>query len=107
MNPVATPVLLVDDQAAFRSIARTVNSGTPRFLVAGEAASGEEAVRLAAEPVPDGMLIDINVSAMSGSKASCLMVAAAPSTVVALLSTWSDRDLPRQAATLRAAGGGS
>ena len=60
---------------------------------------GTEALRLAAELVPNGMLMDINLPRMSGLEATRRIVAAAPSTVVVLLSTYRNRDLPEKAAT--------
>ena len=54
-------VLIVDDQAPFRDVARTVVALSPGFDVVAEAASGEEAVAAAAERRPQLVLMDINL----------------------------------------------
>ena len=53
-------VLIVDDQAPFRDVARTVVRLSPGFEVVAEAASGEEAVAAALEREPELVLMDIN-----------------------------------------------
>ena len=95
--PEVTPVLVVDDQAPFRAIARQVVELTPGFSVVGEAETGEDAVRLAAELRPGLVLMDINLPGISGIEATRRIVAAAPETRVVLLSTYRDTDLPADA----------
>ncbi len=97
MTPAATPVLVVDDQAPFRAIARQVVELTPGFSLVGEAESGEDAVRLAAELEPDVVLMDINMPGISGIEATRQIIAAAPGTKVVLLSTYRESDLPADA----------
>ena len=92
-----TPVLIVDDQAPFRSIARQVVELTPGFAVVGEAESGEDAVRLAAELAPAVVLMDINLPGINGIEATRRIVDAAPATRVVLLSTYRESDLPADA----------
>lgn len=93
----ATPVLVVDDQAPFRAIARQVVELTPGFAVAGEAETGEDAVRLAAELAPALVLMDINLPGINGIEATRQILAAAPATLVVLLSTYGESDLPGDA----------
>lgn len=95
--PEVTPVLVVDDQAPFRAIARQVVELTPGFAVVGEAASGEEAVVLAEELAPAVVLMDINLPGINGIEATRRIVASAPDTRVVLLSTYRDTDLPADA----------
>lgn len=95
--PTPAPVLVVDDQAPFRAIARQVVELTPGFTVAGEAESGEDAVRLAAELAPQLVLMDINLPGISGIEATRQILAAAPATLVVLLSTYGESDLPADA----------
>ncbi|MFP5320300.1 MAG: response regulator transcription factor [Acidimicrobiia bacterium] len=95
--PAPTPVLIVDDQAPFRSIARQVVELTPGFAVVGEAETGEDAVRLAAELAPAVVLMDINLPGINGIEATRQIVDAAPATRVVLLSTYRESDLPADA----------
>lgn len=95
VNPHA--VLIVDDQAPFRSIARTVVAMTPGFEVVGEAEDGEQAVAMAAELAPEIVLMDINLPGISGIEATRLITAAQPAALVVLLSTYQAEDLPDDA----------
>jgi len=97
MNAPVRPVLVVDDQAPFRAIARQVVDLTPGFTVVGEAESGEDAVRLASELAPEVILMDINMPGISGIEATRQIVDAAPDVRVVLLSTYRESDLPADA----------
>jgi two-component system, NarL family, invasion response regulator UvrY len=90
-------VLIVDDQPPFRGVARTVVGVAPGFAVAAEAASGDEAVELALAVRPALVLMDINLPGISGIEATRRILAAAPSTVVILLSTYDAESLPADA----------
>jgi two-component system invasion response regulator UvrY len=102
-DPTAVSVLIVDDQAPFRSAARAVVRLTPGFDVVGEAASGEEALTAAAELVPDLVLMDINMGGIDGIEATRRLLADHPTTVVVLVSTYQADDLPADARTSGAA----
>lgn len=91
------PVLVVDDQAPFRSIARQVVELTPGFRFVGEAESGEDAIRLSDELEPAIVLMDINLPGISGIDATRQIVARRPETAVVLLSTYRESDLPDDA----------
>jgi two-component system invasion response regulator UvrY len=90
-------VLIVDDQAPFRDVARTVVMVSPGFEVVAEAASGEEAVAAAAESDPQLVLMDINLPGINGLEATRQIVDAHPDTIVILLSTYTRDDLPADA----------
>ncbi|HSP02174.1 MAG TPA: response regulator transcription factor [Acidimicrobiales bacterium] len=92
-----TPVLVVDDQAPFRAIARQVVDLTPGFEVVGEAESGEDAVLLAHRLAPAIVLMDINLPGINGIEATRRILADAPSVRVILLSTYRESDLPADA----------
>jgi DNA-binding NarL/FixJ family response regulator len=94
-EPVA--VLIVDDQAPFRRAARAVVTATNGFDVVAEAESGEEAVELADHVSPGLVLMDINLPGINGVEATRRIVAAHPGTVVMLLSTYQEADLPADA----------
>lgn len=92
-------VLIVDDQAPFRDVARTVVTLSPGFEVVAEAASGEEAVAAALDRQPQLVLMDINLPGINGIEATRRIKDERPDTVVILLSTYTRDDLPAEADT--------
>lgn len=98
-------VLVVDDQAAFRSAARSVVTVADGFRVAGEAASAEEALVMVEDLDGPGLvLMDINLGAMSGIAAAREITSRHPDVVVVLMSTYTAEDLPADAGSCGAAG---
>ena len=96
-------VLVVDDQPPFRAAARAVVSRIADFDLVGEAASGEEAVALFESLQPDLVLMDINMGEMNGIEATRQVTASRPGTMVILVSTYAQEDLPGDARTSGAA----
>jgi two-component system invasion response regulator UvrY len=90
-------VLIVDDQAPFRDVARTVVTLSPGFDVVAEAASGEEAIAAADDRHPNLVLMDINLPGINGLEATRKIVDDHPETIVILLSTYTRDDLPEDA----------
>lgn len=90
-------VLIVDDQAPFRSVARTVVSLVGGWQVVGEADSAEDALTQAASIHPRVVLMDINLPGMSGIEATRRLLNDDPDTTVVLLSTYAAEDLPADA----------
>ena len=82
-------VLIVDDQATFRSAARLVVDLSEGFEVAGEAETGEDAVDMAAALEPDLVLMDVNLPGMDGLEATRRIVASGSTARVLVLSTYS------------------
>ena len=78
-------VLVADDHTIVRSGIRHVLEGEPGFEVVGEASTGKEAVRLAAELHPDVVVLDISMPGESGLRvAAQLNAVAAPPRVLIL-----------------------
>jgi len=96
-------VLIVDDQAPFRSVARALVQRLAGWRVVGEAVSGEEALVAAAASRPGIVLMDINLPGINGIEATRRILADSPDTTVVLLSTYARDDLPPEARTCGAA----
>jgi DNA-binding NarL/FixJ family response regulator len=92
-------VLIVDDQAPFRSVARALIRMLPGWRVIGEAATGEDAFDLATAGHPTMILMDINLPGISGIEATRRILANNPDTTIVLLSTYAADDLPPDAST--------
>ncbi len=86
-------VLVVDDQEAFRRAMATVVAATDGFVLAGSAASGEEAVALVRALRPELVLMDVNLPGIDGVEATRLLCAAGDPPVVVLLSTYEEDEV--------------
>jgi DNA-binding NarL/FixJ family response regulator len=80
-------VLVADDRPVFREVAARLLAETPGFTQVGEAESGAETLRLAAELQPALVLLDVRMPGMDGVETARRLVAAHPEVVVALIST--------------------
>ena len=83
-------VLLVDDHALVRQGVRAFLETQPDISVVGEAASGKEAVKLAAEHAPDVALMDLIMPGMDGVEATRLLKDRSPRTRVIVLTSYHD-----------------
>jgi pilus assembly protein CpaE len=92
-------VLVVDDQAPFRSAMKAVLQRTPEFELVGEAANGLEAIAMTDELLPALVLMDINMPEMNGIEATRQLVSKHPDVVVILCSTYDAGDVPPEVAT--------
>ena len=79
-------VFAVDDQRPFREAARRVVDATAGFAWAGEADSGEEAVRLVRAHEPDILVMDVRMPDMDGIEAARLVAAECPDVTILLVS---------------------
>lgn len=79
-------VLVVDDQASFRAVMREVVAATRDFELAGEAASGDEALRFVEEHAPEVVLVDKRLPDASGIEICRAITARHPDTAVVICS---------------------
>jgi len=87
-NPIT--VLLVDDHEVVRQGLRAYLDALPDFAVVAEAESGEAAVRLASEHIPDVMLMDLVMPGMDGVEATRQVKTASPRTQIVVLTSYHE-----------------
>ena len=85
-----TRILVVDDHAMLREGMRTLLEQEKDFELVGEAADGEEAVRLAQEIKPDVIIMDIVMPRLNGLEATKKIKQMLPATAILILSAYSD-----------------
>jgi DNA-binding NarL/FixJ family response regulator len=83
-----TRVLIADDRLRSRSGLRAVLALRPEIEIVGEAADGQEAVRLVAECRPDVVLMDARMPVMDGVDATRLIKERWPQIRVILLTMY-------------------
>jgi DNA-binding NarL/FixJ family response regulator len=97
-------VVLADDHALVRAGMRSLLNGMSRVEVVGEAASGEEALDLAAREKPDVVLMDIAMKGISGLEAAVRMRERQPEVRVVILSMHAGEEYVLQALRAGAVG---
>ncbi len=100
MTETTWRVMVVYDHPVFRAGLCAIIDAKPDLSVVAEAATGLEAVGLAAQTSPDVVLMDLNMPDLGGVEATRRILAHAPTTRVLVL-TMIDRDAAL-AASLRA-----
>lgn len=96
-------VLLADDHALLREGLRRALEDAG-LAVVGEAADGEEAVRLAEEHRPDVVLMDVSMPRLGGVEATRMIRARVPEVDVVILTMHSDEAVMTDALRAGAAG---
>lgn len=90
MSDNVLDVLIVDDHPIFRKGLRALLASRPELRLAGEATSGSEAVRLAAELQPDLILMDLHMPGGDGISAIRQIVAARPESRILVVTMLDD-----------------
>jgi DNA-binding NarL/FixJ family response regulator len=83
-------LLLADDHAVVRSGTRELLERQPDLDIVGEAADGEEAVRLTHELQPDVVVMDVRMPKLSGVEATRRIRAQCPDVKVLVLTAHDD-----------------
>jgi len=83
-------VLLVDDHAVVRQGVRTFLETQADLSVVGEAGSGKDAVELAAQHVPDVVLMDLIMPDMDGVEATRQVKQVSPRSQVVVLTSYHE-----------------
>ena len=86
-------VLLADPYSFVRQRLRSILDSDPQFVVVGEAATGEVALRIVTDEHPDIALLDRQLPDMSGLDLCRRIVQLCPRTAVLIMTTFKDREL--------------
>ena len=83
-------VLIADDHAVVREGTRQILEQEPDLKVVGEAADGDEAVKLTGSSKPDVAIIDISMPRVDGIEATKQIKALYPQVAVLILTAYDD-----------------
>lgn len=86
-------ILIIDDEPPARARLRRMLGPIPGCTVAGEAASGEEALELIATCRPDMLLLDISMPGLDGMSLARMVKGQEPSPAVVFCTAWPDQAL--------------
>ncbi len=89
MKPVR--ILIVDDSAVLRQLLREIVQSDPRFVVAAESASGEDALARLDEAAPDAVTLDVEMPGLSGLEVLARLRRRRPRLPVVMFSHLTER----------------
>jgi two-component system response regulator NreC len=101
---MAIRILIADDHGVLRAGLRALLNTEPSLEVVGEAADGNEALRLTSELQPDIVLMDISMPDCGGIEATRRLMELRPDVGVLILTVHEDKGLLREAIRAGAAG---
>jgi len=101
---MAISVLIADDHGVLRAGLRALLNSEPEMEVVGEAADGEQTLRLAEELHPDVVLMDLNMPKGDGIYTTRHLKELLPEVNVLILTVHEDDSLLREAIQCGAAG---
>ncbi|MBI3163855.1 MAG: response regulator transcription factor [Chloroflexi bacterium] len=87
-----TSILIADDEPAFRSGLRALLKSADELALVGDAATGDEVIRYAADLQPDIILMDINMPGVNGIEATRRILNTSPHIGVLILTMFEDDD---------------
>ena len=90
-------ILIADDSAQMRLLARKVVESMPGFAVCGEAADGVEAVEKARQLSPDLVILDLAMPRMNGFEAARALRESGSRVPIILFTLHADVVSPKQA----------
>jgi DNA-binding NarL/FixJ family response regulator len=85
-------VMIADDHPLFRDGLRAMLESEPDIELVGEAATGQEAITLARQLLPDVVLMDIKMPDLDGIEATRRVIAESPNTRVLVVTMFEDDD---------------
>ncbi len=91
MEPLT--VIIADDHQFFRDGVRALLDAQPDMECVGEAATGEEVIRLSSEAQPDVVLMDVQMPGMRGVEATRQIVSISPQIRVLVVTMFEDDHL--------------
>jgi DNA-binding NarL/FixJ family response regulator len=94
-------ILIVDDHEIVRQGVRRILESQDDWEVVGEAADGQQAIRLTKELEPDAIVMDITMPVMSGLEATSEITKSNPGSKVLVFTMHESRTL---ASTIRRSG---
>src|SRR5687768_1628658 len=89
-NNNRTSILIVDDHEVVRNGIRSYLETVKDFQVVGEAASGEVAVKMVSEHIPDIVLLDLIMPGMDGVETTRQIKQISPRTQVVVLTSYHE-----------------
>ena len=96
-SPDHIRVMVVEDQALFREALVRLLGTQPGIEIAGDAGSGEEAIRIVTQRAPDVILMDVGLPGMDGIEATRRLKASSPGVKVVIITAFPGPEMFRRA----------
>ena len=90
-------IIVVDDHAVIRRGVQGILRSFPEWELCGEAADGQEAIRLAQAVKPEIIIMDVSMPGLNGLEATRIIRNILPETKILLLTLHSSTELVRSA----------
>lgn len=85
-------VMIVDDHPVFRQGLRNILATQEDLSIVGEAADGDEAIKLAQRLNPDVVMMDINLPTINGLQATRELLRLCPDIKIIMLTAYDDKE---------------